>query len=122
MDRLNYLMGISDLAHLDATSSLSTIEELSDLSRSTGYTHGLDHALHLCTQIDPNTLQRENQINWFQIKGNIFGFKRELQQNDPEAKWAWSQNEIESYSFRMPGQATAFYYGYSKMQVLRDQT
>jgi uncharacterized protein (DUF885 family) len=35
---------------------------------------------------------------------------------------SWAQNEIERYTYRMPGQATAYYYGYSKMQALRTQT
>jgi uncharacterized protein (DUF885 family) len=34
----------------------------------------------------------------------------------------WAQNEIERYTYRMPGQATAYYYGYNKMQALRTQT
>jgi uncharacterized protein (DUF885 family) len=34
----------------------------------------------------------------------------------------WAQNEIERYTYRIPGQATAYYYGYSKMQALRAQT
>jgi uncharacterized protein (DUF885 family) len=34
----------------------------------------------------------------------------------------WAQNEIERYTYRIPGQATAYYYGYSKMQELRAQT
>jgi uncharacterized protein (DUF885 family) len=34
----------------------------------------------------------------------------------------WAQNEIERYTYRIPGQATAYYYGYSKMQSLRTQT
>lgn len=34
---------------------------------------------------------------------------------------SWAQNEIERYTYRMPGQATAYYYGYSKMQALRTQ-
>jgi uncharacterized protein (DUF885 family) len=33
----------------------------------------------------------------------------------------WAQNEIERYTYRMPGQATAYYYGYNKMQALRTQ-
>ena len=33
----------------------------------------------------------------------------------------WAQNEVERYTYRMPGQATAYYYGYSKMQALRTQ-
>lgn len=35
---------------------------------------------------------------------------------------AWAQNEVERYTYRMPGQATAYYYGYGKMQSLRAQT
>ncbi len=35
---------------------------------------------------------------------------------------SWAQNEIERYTYRMPGQATAYYYGYGKMQALRAQT
>lgn len=35
---------------------------------------------------------------------------------------AWAQNEVERYTYRMPGQATAYYYGYNKMQALRAQT
>ena len=34
----------------------------------------------------------------------------------------WAQNEVERYTYRMPGQATAYYYGYNKMQALRTQT
>jgi uncharacterized protein (DUF885 family) len=34
---------------------------------------------------------------------------------------AWAQNEVERYTYRIPGQATAYYYGYSKMQALRTQ-
>ena len=34
----------------------------------------------------------------------------------------WAQNEIERYTYRMPGQATAYYFGYSKLQALRTQT
>ena len=34
----------------------------------------------------------------------------------------WAQNEIERYTYRIPGQATAYYYGYGKMQALRTQT
>jgi len=34
---------------------------------------------------------------------------------------SWAQNEVERYTYRMPGQATAYYYGYSKMQALRAQ-
>ena len=35
---------------------------------------------------------------------------------------AWAQNEIERYTYRIPGQATAYYYGYGKMQSLRART
>jgi len=35
---------------------------------------------------------------------------------------SWAQNEVERYTYRMPGQATAYYYGYNKMQALRTQT
>jgi uncharacterized protein (DUF885 family) len=31
----------------------------------------------------------------------------------------WAQNEVERYTYRLPGQATAYYYGYMKMQALR---
>lgn len=34
----------------------------------------------------------------------------------------WAQNEIERYTYRIPGQATAYYYGYLKLQALRTQT
>jgi hypothetical protein len=33
-----------------------------------------------------------------------------------------AQTEIDRYTFRMPGQATAYYYGYEHMQSLRAQT
>ena len=32
-----------------------------------------------------------------------------------------AQNEIERYTYRIPGQATAYYYGYGKLQALRGQ-
>jgi hypothetical protein len=35
---------------------------------------------------------------------------------------SWAQNEIERYTYRIPGQATAYYYGYARMQALRAQT
>ena len=35
---------------------------------------------------------------------------------------SWAQNEIERYTYRIPGQATAYYYGYGKMQSLRTKT
>lgn len=31
----------------------------------------------------------------------------------------WAQNEIERYTYRIPGQATAYYYGYSRLQSIR---
>ena len=34
---------------------------------------------------------------------------------------SWAQNEIERYTYRIPGQATAYYFGYTKMQALRTQ-
>ncbi len=34
----------------------------------------------------------------------------------------WAQNEMERYTYRMPGQATAYFYGYGKLQALRTQT
>ena len=34
----------------------------------------------------------------------------------------WAQDEIERYTYRMPGQATAYYFGYTKLQALRTQT
>jgi hypothetical protein len=42
--------------------------------------------------------------------------------NDVAVGEGWAQNEVERYTYRMPGQATAYYYGYSKMQALRAQT
>ena len=33
-----------------------------------------------------------------------------------------AQTEIDRYTFRSPGQATAYYYGYTKLQALRAQT
>ena len=35
---------------------------------------------------------------------------------------AWAQTEVERYTFRSPGQATAYYYGYMNLQALRTQT
>ncbi len=34
---------------------------------------------------------------------------------------SWAQNEIERYTYRIPGQATAYYYGYRNLQALRTQ-
>jgi uncharacterized protein (DUF885 family) len=45
-----------------------------------------------------------------------------LLMNDVAVGEDWAQNEIERYTYRMPGQATAYYYGYNKMQALRTQT
>lgn len=42
--------------------------------------------------------------------------------NDVAIGESWAQNEVERYTYRMPGQATAYYYGYGKMQALRAQT
>ena len=42
--------------------------------------------------------------------------------NDIAIGESWAQNEVERYTYRMPGQATAYYYGYNKMQALRAQT
>jgi uncharacterized protein (DUF885 family) len=33
-----------------------------------------------------------------------------------------AQNEIDRYTFRIPGQATAYYYGYESLTALRAQT
>ncbi len=35
---------------------------------------------------------------------------------------SWAQSEIERYTYRMPGQAPAYYFGYTKLQALRTQT
>ena len=42
--------------------------------------------------------------------------------NDVAIGETWAQNEVERYTYRIPGQATAYYYGYNKMQALRAQT
>ncbi len=47
---------------------------------------------------------------------------KDLIMNDMAIGESWAQNEVERYTYRMPGQATAYYYGYSKMQSLRAQT
>jgi len=47
---------------------------------------------------------------------------KNLIMNDVAIGESWAQNEVERYTYRMPGQATAYYYGYSKMQSLRAQT
>jgi len=46
---------------------------------------------------------------------------KSLIMNDIAIGESWAQNEVERYTYRMPGQATAYYYGYSKMQSLRAQ-
>ena len=47
---------------------------------------------------------------------------KSLIMNDMAIGEGWAQNEVERYTYRMPGQATAYYYGYNKMQALRAQT
>ena len=47
---------------------------------------------------------------------------KNLIMNDIAIGETWAQNEVERYTYRMPGQATAYYYGYGKMQSLRAQT
>lgn len=47
---------------------------------------------------------------------------KDLIMSDMAIGESWAQNEVERYTYRMPGQATAYYYGYSKMQSLRLQT
>ncbi len=47
---------------------------------------------------------------------------KDLIMNDMGIGETWAQNEVERYTYRIPGQATAYYYGYSKMQALRLQT
>lgn len=47
---------------------------------------------------------------------------KDLIMNDMGIGESWAQNEVERYTYRMPGQATAYYYGYNKMQSLRAQT
>lgn len=47
---------------------------------------------------------------------------KSLIMNDVGIGETWAQNEVERYTYRMPGQATAYYYGYNKMQALRAQT
>jgi hypothetical protein len=47
---------------------------------------------------------------------------KDLIMNDVAIGESWAQNEVERYTYRMPGQATAYYYGYNKMQALRAQT
>ncbi len=46
---------------------------------------------------------------------------KDLIMNDMGIGESWAQNEVERYTYRIPGQATAYYYGYNKMQALRAQ-
>jgi uncharacterized protein (DUF885 family) len=47
---------------------------------------------------------------------------KRLLTDDVVVEEGWAQNEIERYTYRIPGQATAYYYGYLSMQGLRTQT
>jgi hypothetical protein len=47
---------------------------------------------------------------------------KKLLTEDVVVEEGWAQNEIERYTYRIPGQATAYYYGYLNMQSLRTQT
>lgn len=47
---------------------------------------------------------------------------KRLLMEDVAVEESWAQNEVERYTYRMPGQATAYYYGYTKLQALRTQT
>ena len=47
---------------------------------------------------------------------------RRLLMDDVVLSERWAQNEIERYTYRLPGQATAYYYGYAKLQALRAPT
>ena len=47
---------------------------------------------------------------------------KQLIMEDMAVGESWAQNEVERYTYRMPGQATAYYYGFNKMQALRTQT
>lgn len=47
--------------------------------------------------------------------------KRVLMEDVMESE-STAQNEIDRYTFRIPGQATAYYYGYESLQALRAQT
>jgi uncharacterized protein (DUF885 family) len=46
---------------------------------------------------------------------------KRLLMEDVAVEEGWAQNEIERYTYRSPGQATAYYYGYLSMQGLRAQ-
>ena len=47
---------------------------------------------------------------------------KRLLMEDVVVEEGWAQNEIERYTYRIPGQATAYYYGYLNMQSLRTET
>ncbi|MFK8032427.1 MAG: DUF885 domain-containing protein [Gammaproteobacteria bacterium] len=47
---------------------------------------------------------------------------KRILKNDVVLGESWAQNEIERYTYRIPGQATAYYYGYLNLQALRTQT
>jgi hypothetical protein len=47
---------------------------------------------------------------------------KQLIVEDMAIEASWADHEIERYTYRIPGQATAYYYGYGKMQALRAQT
>lgn len=47
---------------------------------------------------------------------------KQLLMEDVVIDEGWAQTEIERYTFRIPGQATAYYYGYMNLQALRAQT
>jgi hypothetical protein len=47
---------------------------------------------------------------------------KRLLMEDVVVEEGWAQNEVERYTYRMPGQATAYYYGYLNLQALRTQT
>lgn len=50
------------------------------------------------------------------------GEAKRLLMEDAAVGEEWAQNEIERYTYRMPGQATAYFYGYLNLQGLRTQT
>lgn len=47
---------------------------------------------------------------------------RRLLMEDVVLSESWAQTEVERYTYRLPGQATAYYYGYARLQALRAQT
>ena len=75
-------------------------------------------------------LQRESLFPYFKMGQTIFQGTRglitpekakRLMMEDVVIGETWAQNEIERYTYRMPGQATAYFYGYSNLQALRTQ-